>query len=443
MRILLTGILACALVIVVEISFADPPQPPPPVDNLTGVLQPRVATSLDSDKEIAGLSRGSRPVLLTWDRIYALALVRARAGPGAFTVSLDPAALGEEAARQGVADFARFRNDFCADAAGAGERFRDPSAAVLQLLGRLQTIDNARRNVATHENLMTFLKERVQGESSGLHQLDVDMVFASLVRARQKLADEISQFREGLDELKVVLGLSPRAAVILDRPNPEAFRAVRDSVDKWNRSADRSLRELTRLIERLPALGEVVVDGQPILAKLDKNPDLWEEILTGAAQLAIKNRSDRDKSQAPANAGVQLELWVRRRLRNLFETRRAYETEKRSYELAIRLEDQTFERMVAPSSAGLISSRSPLLEGLIEQVNQVLKVEDRLVGLWTSFRTERLALYRDLGVLPYKDWSSFYADLSAGHVAAEAIPAVKPRPAAGDAPPTPAPTGRP
>ena len=141
------------------------------------------------------------------------------------------------------------------------------------------------------------------------------------------------------------------------------------------------------------------------------------------------------QGRSPGDAGVQLELRVRRRIRNSFETRRAYEEEKRSYELAIRQRDQAFERLLAPPVGVIRSSRSPLLEGLIEQVTQVVKAEDRLAALWTSFRTERLALYRDLGVLPYNDWHSFYADLSAGPVAAPAVPAVLPKPgAAGDAP---------
>ena len=74
--------------------------------------------------------------------------------------------------------------------------------------------------------------------------------------------------------------------------------------------------------------------------------------------------------------------------------------------------DQIFERLVAPS-AGVNSSRSLLLERLIDQISQVKKVEDRLITLWTSFRAERLALYMTWGALPYDDWKSFYDDLAA------------------------------
>ncbi|MFI5460250.1 MAG: hypothetical protein ACHRXM_32940 [Isosphaerales bacterium] len=447
MRIILIGFLACALFSAVASWRAGAQELPHFEDALPGhLLVPHVPPSQDSDKEIAGLSKGSRPEVLTWDRVYALALVRARSRRGAFSESLDPAALAGEAARQGVANFERFRSDFLAGGLGAGGRpFRDPSAAVLELLGRLQAIDNARRNVPVHEGLDKLLHERAQGESSGLNRLDVDMVGASLARARQRQADEIRQFRDGLDELKVALGLSPRAAVILDRQSLAAFRAVFDSVDAWNRNSQRNLEELHRLVERLPALGEVVLDGQPILAKIENSPDQWEDVLTAAARLAIKHRADRDIGRAPGDSGARLELSVRRRIRNSFEMGRAYVREKRSYELAIRMRDQAFERLLAPS-VGVTTSRSPLLEGLIEQVTRVLTVEDRLAALWTSFRTERLALYRDLGVLPHNDWNSFYADLSAGPVAAKAVPTVPPKPrvtkTAPQAPAPAAPPGR-
>ena len=66
------------------------------------------------------------------------------------------------------------------------------------------------------------------------------------------------------------------------------------------------------------------------------------------------------------------------------------------------------------------------------------EAQDRLIALWTSFRVERLALYRDLGVLPYDHWDAFYADLSApGRAAPE------PDPAAAPAGPVPPPSVRP
>jgi hypothetical protein len=405
------------------------------------LLSPYLPADRDSDKEIAGLSRTSRPELLTWERIYALALVRARSGRGAFVETLDLSALTQESARLGIADFARFRRDFLAGRTADGGAFHDPAEHVLGLLARLQAIDSKRRNVVVHEILQRMLVDRIQSESSGMNRLDLDLLRASLVRTRQDLEGEIRLYRDGLDELKVTLGLWPRAAVILNLQSLTAFRAVFDAVEGWARSPLRRVHVLYGFFEQLPALGEVFVDGQPILTQIEVDPDRWEEVLAIAARLAIKHRSEQDAG-LPANSGVQLELRVRQRIRKLVETQRAYEAAKRSYELAVRLQDQALERLLAPPTAG-ITSRSPLLKALIEQITTVAKTQEQLATLWTSFRAERMSLYRDLGTLPYDDWQSLYADFSTGTIAADAVPAVPPDPAVGNAPLPPAPAAPP
>jgi hypothetical protein len=238
------------------------------------------------------------------------------------------------------------------------------------------------------------------------------MVFAALLRARQELSDEIGHFRDELDELKVALGLSPHAPVIPDRRSLDAFGTAFDAVESWSRQPDRALDVLHRLAQKLPAPGDVMVDGHPILGAVEGNLGPGEGVLANAVRVAIKNRGGPDKGQAAADAYVALELGVRRRIRHLFETRHAYEDAKQGYERAIRLRDQTFERMVSPSPSGA-SGRSPQLDGLLGSLVRIRDAEDRLVTLWTTFRAERLALYRELGVMPYTDWAAFYKDLSA------------------------------
>ncbi len=178
-------------------------------------------------------------------------------------------------------------------------------------------------------------------------------------------------------------------------------------------------------------------------SKRSKDPDQCEEVLAAAAQFAFKSRSERDEVLTQPNSGVQLELRVRRQIRSLYDKRLTYQAEKRCYELAVRLKDQALERLFAPPSPA-VTSRSSFVKGVIEQQTQIVETQDRLIGLWTSFRAERLALYHDLGVLPYQDWKSFYADLSAKPaVAAPSVPAVQPKPTAGDAPQSPAPPAPP
>ncbi len=434
MRTVQTAILTGALSALVATSFAAPPQPPPlgerqvkEVGRMTpDEAQPFVSLffptlpprSLDSIKEIAGLSTGSRPELLTWERVYTLALVRARTGPTWSAEVLDPKALAELAARHGVADFSRFRHDFLAGRPGAGGTFHDPSGDYLELLRRLQVIDNARCDIALQENCLRLFQELIQGESSGFSALEVDLLEASLVRARQRLADATAQFRDGLDELKAAMGLPPRALLIPDPQVIAAFREAFERVHNWHRDPKRTLKALPRLIARLPALGEVVVEGRPILGTIEANPDRLEDELAATTRLANQNRHSREKGEAARDTDLQLELRTRKHIRHLVEARRAYVGERRRYELASRLIDEVLEQVVSPPAGGTQALAQAVgariaTQGLLDQFVQIERAQDRLVGLWASFKAERLALYRDLGVLPYDDWKSFYDDLAA------------------------------
>ena len=129
-----------------------------------------------------------------------------------------------------------------------------------------------------------------------------------------------------------------------------SFGKVFDQARSWHERPDRSLRELPRIIKGLPALGEVVVEGRSILAEMGGSTDQQEEALTRAARLAIRNRSDLDKGPTRGDAGaVALELNIRHRIRRLFELRRAYEAQRRKYEVSIRVIDQGLEQLGSPS----------------------------------------------------------------------------------------------
>jgi hypothetical protein len=287
MRTVLTGVLACASWVVVATAVARQPKPPParriparPLQEPShrdGILAPTVPATLDLDKEFAGLPRGSRPELLTWEQVLALALVLARAGGARAAEALDPKTLAEQAERHGVGDYTRFREDFLAGRPEAGDAFRDPCGDFLQLLGRLQEIDNARRNVAVHENLGNFVRELIQGEAAGLRQSDVALVQAALLQARQGLADNVGHFRDGLDELKVALGLSPRVAVLPDRRRLAAFHDAFEAMENWSKDPSRNLAQLPRLVGQLPAVGDLMADGQAILSKIEHDPDRRED----------------------------------------------------------------------------------------------------------------------------------------------------------------------
>ena len=436
MRTILSGLLACLCCLMATLSVYSQPEPPRPPGlpafpgqqpvsrraqpdrlstgalGLPGIMVPSVAPSLDQDKDSAGLSRDSQPERLTWERVYLMTLIRDRDGRGGLLKSFDPKALAQQVSRIGVADFGRFRERIMTSWPGTDGAFHDPSADYLDLLRRLQRIDNARRSVAILENLKNFVVDLVQGEALGLSQIDVDLVFAETHRSQQDLREEICHFRDHLDQFKVAIGLSPRAPVIPDRQALSRFHTAFGAVESWSKNPERGLNKLRDLTQQFPAIGDLIIEGKPIPPTMDANPAEWEDIVGNAVQTAIKNRGKPDKNQDLEKADAHLELKIRRLFRHLLALQRTYESEKRSYELCIRLSDQSFERLTSPASTNA-SGRSPLLEGLLEHVTRTLKSEDKLVTLWTTFRAERLALYRELGTLPYTDWLSFYKDLSA------------------------------
>jgi hypothetical protein len=416
MRMASVGFAAPTILFLVTTSLGGSQQQPEGVQ-LGQLLAPRVTSSFEDENEIAGLAKASKPEIVTWERAYKLAAVRFRAGRGALLQTLDAAALERQADGLGLADFALFRKEFF-----SGGAFRDPALELFTLLGRLQAIDNKRRLLAVLENLTKLFQEAVQASSSGLSRLDIDMVLAARVKAGQALDHQKRQFRDGLDELKVALGLSPSAAVILDRNAMAGFQAVFDSVADWERHADKGgeLRRLTQVIGQLPALGDVNLDGQPILGAIDVNPDRWEEVLKKVARLAHDRPGEPAKAATDDAGSGQLELQARRKVRHLVEMRSAYENAKRGYALAVGIKDQAFERLLAPpSDRG--PERSLLVDRFLEQVASVTTFEDQLAGLWAAFRAERLALFRDIGMLPYTDWKAFYAELTVQRARVEGV----------------------
>ena len=207
---------------------------------LADLNRPWERSFFDNEAQLAGLPPDSQPAILDWERAYALALIRSRAGRAAqgrgLAEALDPKALAEQAERYDVADFARFRKEFLAGPAGNGgsnKEFRDPSGEILELLRQRQQFENARGNIAALESMIRVLRDLIQSCPSGLSQLQLDQVDASLQQARIHLLDERQHYRDQLDALKVRLGLSPHAPVALDKGDLARFRKTFQDADLW------------------------------------------------------------------------------------------------------------------------------------------------------------------------------------------------------------------
>jgi len=395
---------------------------------LADLNRPWERSFFDKEAELAGLPPDSQPAILDWERAYALALIRSRAGRAAqgrgLVEVLDPKALAEQIERYDAADFDRFRKEFLAGPAvngGGNKEFRDPSGAILELLRQRQQFENSRGNIAALENMIRVLRDLIQKLSSGLSQLQLDQVDASLQRARIHLLDERQHYRDQLDAVKVRLGLSPHAPVAFDKGDLAQFRKTFQDADLWCADPKGDHVDLPKIAGQLPILKDVVIDGHSAAAVAMSNVEARpseEEFLTGVARVALgnKNRGVQDDAGNRESDAAGLELKVRAVSRRLLRIRFAYEFERRSFVLLVRSRSQAQEQLLAPPRREESRpQRADLIPELIGIQGQILANQDRLVSLWTKYQTARLALFRDLGTLPCNDWKSFYDQLGGDH----------------------------
>jgi hypothetical protein len=165
----------------------------------------------------------------------------------------------------------------------------------------------------------------------------------------------------------------------------------------------------------------VVIEGRSVLGEIEGNPDRLSDVLATAARAALKNRSD------PKGPDDALELRVRHRLRRLAEIRADYEIERRLSVTVVRQLNDAYERIIAPP-AGAASDGSRRVSFQSLTLERQGRNRDQLVALWTTFRAERLALYRDLGTLPFNDWASYQDQFIARPGEPGMAPRVEPNP---------------
>jgi hypothetical protein len=373
------------------------------------------------EAELAGRPRGTRVEVLTPMRAYVLALIRGRNPTGPLAESLDAKILAEEAARPGAADFARFREALFQttkpsagrtrfDYRGLSAAFRDPSAAFFDVLQRRMAVETAARQARALEVLSAVAKQLAQGEGGRGLEFTPDRLTIELERARRAEAAALRQYRDRLDALKVQLGLSPRAPVVADAARLAPVRELLTAIDRWQADPRRNLDDLPRLVNRhAPLEGGVLdfLDDRPRLASLAADPARLNSVYLAAEKVAIQNHGGHDPQW-------EIVLEVRRRIRQLVEAHSAYESTKRELVTLLRLKDDAFETLVSPPATS--PNGQPAISinrrDLIALNAEVGACEGRLVSLWASFQTTRLALARVLRILPASDWAALEAGLS-------------------------------
>lgn len=113
----------------------------------------------------------------------------------------------------------------------------------------------------------------------------------------------------------------------------------------------------------------------------------------------------------------QVKFEVRQEIRNLIQFAEQFEVTKTQFVLLLRQRDQSLQQLIAPPDQGagsggfnpnLAASQATQTLNFIQAVSQILNQQNSLIQFWVSYQSLRLALYRDLGIMPFDEWEAYY-----------------------------------
>ncbi|GIW88482.1 MAG: hypothetical protein KatS3mg108_2806 [Isosphaeraceae bacterium] len=117
------------------------------------------------------------------------------------------------------------------------------------------------------------------------------------------------------------------------------------------------------------------------------------------------------------NQEDQVKFEVRQEIRNLIQFAEQYEVTKTQIVLLLRQRDQALQQLIAPPDQGagaggfnpnLAASQATQTLNFIQSLNNILVQQNSLIQLWVNYQSLRLALYRDLGIMPFDEWEAYY-----------------------------------
>ena len=177
----------------------------------------------------------------------------------------------------------------------------DPTTGFLNVVEDVQLMENAQSNIAAYEQIVKVYAELIKGESSGLSQLQLDQADSSLQGAKQTFLGTRNAYRTDLDQFKNQMGLPTDVPLMVNRSLTAPFKAVYSAIDRWQEKPNRELTELPDIVNRLPKLEDIILDGRSILGvyRAGKNDeDELEDILLAAERVALEHRLDLMNSRA-------------------------------------------------------------------------------------------------------------------------------------------------
>ena len=107
-----------------------------------------------------------------------------------------------------------------------------------------------------------------------------------------------------------------------------------------------------------------------------------------------------------------IKLTVRQQIYNLINLAETFEIQKTNLLVTVRQRDTSIQQIIAPpasaSTGGNDAGQATQTLNLITSISATLSVQNSLLNNWVQYQTQRLSLYRDLGLMPYDEWEAYY-----------------------------------
>ncbi len=211
-----------------------------------------------------------------------------------------------------VRTFAQFRQQFIVDMLTGGTITQpgvgfnlvgfsapgntDPTIGFIPLAENVAEVIVDLRNLAFFEQLAALYEQLIEGESSGLSQLQVDKLKSRVLTSRQTFIAYIITLLNTNDSFKQQIGLPPDTPVVPDVSLFQPYLDVFAEIDEWQRSKNRKMADVPKIVDKIPQLKDIVLDGHSLLGPYlssttytDNEEDL-EATLQAAVRIALEYR---------------------------------------------------------------------------------------------------------------------------------------------------------
>ena len=261
--------------------------------------------------------------------------------------------------------------------------------------------------------------------NEGLREIDdLQAQINDVDRRRSEIEAEIARLKVQVEDLrKAISGMLEDLLLAAERV------ALDNRLDLMNQRAILydNWRQLAVTANALLPIFTVTLNNQIFTPTNTTNPFAFSEQakqfqLQINAELPLVRVNERNNFQAAriayrrqqralmaAEDGVK--FGVRNEIRQILLQFTSYGIQKQLLEVNLRNKDNTVRQLFAPPGAGADAGGTQSIatvQQLTQSQQNILGAQNRLIGTWVNYQTQRLILYRDLGIIPYDEWEAYY-----------------------------------